>query len=138
MSHGGGGFMGIRAAGRLANVFTTPSINASSQELRFARACASGAAQANASSAAPSAVVAATHGRIARLASTEYGPNCRKVAAVSGHVPHCVASERTSVSRTREGSATWAAIHRSNGPAHAKMAPTQEKESANEADATLS
>ena len=48
--------------GSAADVSTTPSIHASSHELRFAHACASGAHHASASCAAPSAIVAADAG----------------------------------------------------------------------------
>src|SRR6202035_3830495 len=52
-------------------------------------------------------------------------------------MPSCVASERTMTSRARPGSATRVSIQRSNDPAQAKIAPTHEKESANDAVATL-
>src|SRR5580692_11662294 len=68
MHHAGGGVIGITANGRAETVCTTPSIQAMIQELRLATACASGAHQKSASCVAPSAIVAATHGTIAKLA----------------------------------------------------------------------
>ncbi len=68
IDHAGAGVIAIRASGNAGSVRTIPSIHASSHELRFATACASGADHVSASCAAPSAMIAATHGTTARLA----------------------------------------------------------------------
>ena len=137
MHHAGAGVIGIAASGNALSVSTTPSIQAKSHELRFAVACASGSHHDSASCAAASAMVNATQGTTAKFATTAYGANCRKTAAPSGQVPNCVATERTSASRSRSGIATALSSQRSKGAAQAKIAPTHENESANEADATL-
>ena len=69
MHHAGGGDIGITANGSEDTVCTTPSIQAINHELRLANACASGAHHDIASCAAPSAIVTATHGTIAKLAT---------------------------------------------------------------------
>src|SRR5271165_6741843 len=137
MHHAGAGVTPITAPGRPLTIRTQPSIHAKSHELQFAHACASGAHHASASCAAPSAIVTATHGTIARFAATAYGVICKNVAAPSGQTPSWVANERTSASRTRSGNATRASIQRSSGWAQAKIAPTHENESANDVVATL-
>src|SRR5579862_127311 len=137
MHHAGAGVIGIDAPGSVAIVRTLASIQANGHELRLAQACANGAHHASASCSAPSAIVNATHGTTARLATTAYGENSKNTAAVSGHVPSCVATESTSASRTARGHATRASIHCSSAGAQTKIAPTQENESANDAVATL-
>jgi len=50
-------------------------------------------------------MVAPTHGTTAALAKSAYGAKSKKIAAVNGHVPICVAIVNASTSRKRAGSA---------------------------------
>ena len=136
MHHAGAGVIGIVEAFAADSARTTASVQASDQLVRFAAACASGAHHASASCRAPRIIVRPTNGTMQKFATSAYGENCKKMAAVSGQVPSWVASVSTAASRTRLGNATHPDNRRSSGRAQTKIAATHENESANDAPAT--
>ena len=79
----------------------------------------------------------ATHGTTARLAATAYGVNCRKIGRAQRPDSELRRERQHDRLARAPGSATRASIQRSSGPAHAKIAPTHENESAKDAVATL-
>ncbi len=138
MHHAGAGVIAMTAPGSALIVCTTASIHARSQESAFAIACASGAHHAN---------------RELRRAERHRNGHARNDREVREHGVGRELQERPPRPAARRRSALRSTVRaprardramrlvlssqRSSGPAHVKIAPTQEKESANEAVATL-
>src|SRR5581483_6708126 len=136
MHHAGAGVMTMRVFGSVAVTCTTERIQVKHQSLRFARACAIGGSHVNTNWAPARSIVQPTTGTMHKLARIAYGENCRKMAAVSGHVPSCVAIASAIASCIRSGNAHRDSSQCAIGVAAIIIALTHENESKNDAPVT--